>query len=85
VLQSQFEDYLPYLGGAAGALFVTGVAYWASRPTAEKPLFPLDAQALLLSVRNTNIYHRTVIFLQRSNLFSCKGEEFYLLLSLLLG
>ncbi|KYM86229.1 Long-chain-fatty-acid--CoA ligase 5 [Atta colombica] len=49
VMQSQFEDYLPYLGGAAGALFVTGVAYWASRPTAEKPLFPLDAQALLLS------------------------------------
>jgi len=57
VLQSQFEDYLPYLGGAAGALFVTGVAYWASRPTAEKPLFPLDAQALLLPVRNKNMRH----------------------------
>ena len=55
VLQSQFEDYLPYLGGAAGALFVTGVAYWASRPTAEKPLFPLDAQALLLPVRNRSV------------------------------
>lgn len=51
VLQSQLDDYLPYLGGVAGALFVTGVAYWASRPTAEKPLFPLDAQALLLPVR----------------------------------
>ncbi|XP_014474921.1 PREDICTED: long-chain-fatty-acid--CoA ligase 5 isoform X2 [Dinoponera quadriceps] len=49
MLQSQFEDYLPYLGGAAGALVVTGVAaYWASRPAAERPLFPLDAQALLL-------------------------------------
>ncbi|XP_032666476.1 long-chain-fatty-acid--CoA ligase 5 isoform X1 [Odontomachus brunneus] len=49
MLQSQFEDYLPYLGGAAGALVVTGVAaYWASRPTAERPLFPLDAQALVL-------------------------------------
>jgi len=55
VLQSQFEDYLPYLGGAAGALVVTGVAYWASRPTAERPLFPLDAQALLLPVRETNM------------------------------
>lgn len=65
VLQSQLEDYLPYLGGAAGALFVTGVAYWASRPTAEKPLFPLDAQALLLPVRNRSaiavaIFFRTI-------------------------
>lgn len=52
VLQSQFDGYLTYLGGAAGALVVTGAAaYWASRPAPERPLFPLDAQAILLPVR----------------------------------
>ncbi|XP_046419326.1 long-chain-fatty-acid--CoA ligase 5 isoform X1 [Neodiprion pinetum] len=49
VLQSHLEEYLPYVGGAAGALVLTGVAaYFASRPTPERPLVPLDAQAKVL-------------------------------------
>lgn len=51
VLQSQLEEYLPYVGGAAGALVLTGVAaYYASRPTPQRPLVPLDAQAKVLPV-----------------------------------
>lgn len=64
MLQSQLEDYLPYLGGAAGALFVTGVAYWASRPKAERPLFPLDAQALILPVSEEQKHVSVVTFFQ---------------------
>lgn len=75
VLQSQFEDYLPYLGGAAGALFVTGVAYWASRPTAEKPLFPLDAQALLLPVRKQKRQDAFTHVFARSGDFSEKPSD----------
>ncbi|XP_046752946.1 long-chain-fatty-acid--CoA ligase 5 isoform X2 [Diprion similis] len=49
MLQSNLEEYLPYVGGAAGALVLTGVAaYYASRPTPERPLVPLDAQAKVL-------------------------------------
>ncbi|XP_019865427.1 long-chain-fatty-acid--CoA ligase 1 isoform X2 [Aethina tumida] len=48
------EQYLHYIGGGAGALALTGVAaasafYLASRPSQQKPLFPLDAQCLLES------------------------------------
>lgn len=51
VLQSNFEDYIPYLSGA-GALVITGVAaYYATRPKPEKPLWPLSAQSTLLPVR----------------------------------
>ncbi|XP_012252895.2 long-chain-fatty-acid--CoA ligase 5 isoform X3 [Athalia rosae] len=49
MLQYQLEEYLPYVGGAAGALVLTGVAaYFASRPTPQRPLVPLDAQAKVL-------------------------------------
>lgn len=46
------EQYLQYIGGGAGALALTGVAaasafYLASRPTPQRPLFPLDAQCIL--------------------------------------
>nr|CAI5840526.1 unnamed protein product [Callosobruchus analis] len=45
------EQYLHYIGGGAGALALTGVAaasayYLTSRPTPERPLFPLDAQCI---------------------------------------
>lgn len=45
------EQYLHYIGGGAGALALTGVAaasafYLASRPSVEKPLFPLDEQCI---------------------------------------
>ncbi|KAI4478068.1 hypothetical protein M0804_012259 [Polistes exclamans] len=47
MLQSNFEDYIPYLSGAAGALVITGVAaYYATRPKPEKPLWPLDSQSV---------------------------------------
>lgn len=50
VLQPQFGENLPYWAGA-GALVVTGIAaYLASRPKGEKPLWPLDVQALVLPV-----------------------------------
>ncbi|XP_068914100.1 long-chain-fatty-acid--CoA ligase 5 isoform X2 [Tenebrio molitor] len=46
------EQYLHYIGGGAGALALTGVAaasafYLASRPSSQKPLFPLDEQCLV--------------------------------------
>ncbi|XP_044760121.1 long-chain-fatty-acid--CoA ligase 5 isoform X2 [Coccinella septempunctata] len=46
------EQYLQYIGGGAGALALTGVAaasafYLASRPTTQKPLFPLDDQCIV--------------------------------------
>lgn len=53
VLQAHLEDYLgwPYLGGAAGALVLTGVAaYFATKPSPETPLMPLDCQSRLLPV-----------------------------------
>lgn len=51
MLQSYVEDYLPYLGGAAGALVLAGVAaYYTSRPSPETPLMPLDSQSRLLPV-----------------------------------
>uniref|UniRef100_A0A1Y1M6L4 Long-chain-fatty-acid--CoA ligase n=2 Tax=Photinus pyralis TaxID=7054 RepID=A0A1Y1M6L4_PHOPY len=48
----EMEQYLHYIGGGAGALALTGVAaasafYLASRPSSQKPLFPLDAQCLV--------------------------------------
>lgn len=48
------EQYLMYIGGGAGALALTGVAaasayYLTSRPSPERPLFPLDAQCLLVN------------------------------------
>ncbi|XP_063985043.1 long-chain-fatty-acid--CoA ligase 5 isoform X1 [Diachasmimorpha longicaudata] len=48
MLQTHFEDLLPYIGGA-GALVLTGVAaYYATKPSPETPLMPLDAQSRLL-------------------------------------
>lgn len=49
------EQYLHYIGGGAGALALTGVAaasafYLASRPTPQKPLFPLEEQCKILPV-----------------------------------
>lgn len=49
------EQYLHYIGGGAGALALTGVAaasafYLASRPSPERPLFPLDAQCIIQPV-----------------------------------
>lgn len=49
------EQYLHYIGGGAGALALTGVAaasafYLASRPSPQKPLFPLDAQCIVQPV-----------------------------------
>lgn len=46
------DQYLQYIGGGAGALALTGVAaasafYLVSRPTPQKPLFPLEAQSIL--------------------------------------
>lgn len=46
------DQYLHYIGGGAGALALTGVAaasafYLASRPSSQKPLFPLDAQCIV--------------------------------------
>lgn len=46
------EQYLQYIGGGAGALALTGVAaasalYLVSRPTSQKPLFPLDQQCIV--------------------------------------
>lgn len=50
MLQAHFEDYLPYIGGA-GALVLTGVAaYYATKPSPETPLMPLDCQSRLLPV-----------------------------------
>lgn len=54
------EQYLHYIGGGAGALALTGVAaasafYLASRPTPERPLFPLDAQCIVQPVSTTLI------------------------------
>lgn len=75
MLQSHIEDYLPYLGGAAGALFVTGVAYWASRPKAERPLFPLDAQALVLPVSKKQKHVSVAIFFREiENAFSSRSN-----------
>lgn len=57
------DQYLHYVGGSAGALAITGVAaasayYFASRPTPEKPLVPLDHQSRLLPVSiSAHIYH----------------------------
>lgn len=52
VLVEDMEQYLLYIGGGAGALALTGVAaasayYLTSRPTPQRPLFPLDAQCIL--------------------------------------
>ncbi|KAL1497488.1 hypothetical protein ABEB36_008444 [Hypothenemus hampei] len=46
------EEYLQYIGGGTGVLALTGVAavsalYFISRPTPQRPLFPLDAQSKL--------------------------------------
>lgn len=51
-LVDDMEQYLHYIGGGAGALALTGVAaasafYLASRPSPQKPLFPLDGQCVL--------------------------------------
>ncbi|XP_044252556.1 long-chain-fatty-acid--CoA ligase 5 isoform X2 [Tribolium madens] len=51
-IMDDMEQYLHYIGGGAGALALTGVAaasafYLASRPSSQKPLFPLDEQCLL--------------------------------------
>lgn len=55
------EQYLHYIGGGAGALALTGVAaasafYLASRPTPQKPLFPLDEQCKVLPVSKMYLY-----------------------------
>lgn len=55
ILVEDMEQYLHYIGGGAGALALTGVAaasafYLASRPSPERPLFPLDAQCIVQPV-----------------------------------
>jgi hypothetical protein len=55
------EQYLHYIGGGAGALALTGVAaasafYLASRPSSQKPLFPLDEQCLVEPVSFSVIF-----------------------------
>lgn len=61
-----FEEYLPYVGAGAG-LLVTGAiaAYYATRPTPETPLVPLDAQCRVLPVISIikNIYSFFLFFL----------------------
>ncbi|XP_068914101.1 long-chain-fatty-acid--CoA ligase 5 isoform X3 [Tenebrio molitor] len=52
LIMDDMEQYLHYIGGGAGALALTGVAaasafYLASRPSSQKPLFPLDEQCLV--------------------------------------
>lgn len=52
------DSYLQYVGGPAGAIALTGIAaasalYFATRPTPEKPLVPLDDQAPVLEVSNS--------------------------------
>lgn len=52
VLVEEIEQYLQYVGGGAGALALTGVAaasafYLTSRPSPQKPLFPLDEQCIV--------------------------------------
>lgn len=49
-----------YIGGGAGALALTGVAaasayYLTNRPTPERPLFPLDAQCLLVPEEDVSV------------------------------
>ena len=51
----EIEQYLQYVGGGAGALALTGVAaasafYLTSRPSPQKPLFPLDEQCIVETV-----------------------------------
>ncbi|XP_018566336.1 long-chain-fatty-acid--CoA ligase 5 isoform X2 [Anoplophora glabripennis] len=51
-MMDDMEQYLLYIGGGAGALALTGVAaasayYLTSRPTSQRPLFPLDAQCII--------------------------------------
>lgn len=48
-----------YIGGGAGALALTGVAaasayYLTSRPSPQRPLFPLDAQCLFEQEENVS-------------------------------
>lgn len=50
-----------YIGGGAGALALTGVAaasayYLTNRPTPERPLFPVDAQCLLVPEEDVSIF-----------------------------
>lgn len=62
----EVDGYLQYLGGSAGALAITGVAaasayYYASRPSPEKPLVPLDNQSPILEV-SRNSYDKYFSF-----------------------
>lgn len=64
------EQYLHYIGGGAGALALTGVAaasafYLASRPTPEKPLFPLDAQCIVQPVSTFLVNLEIVLFTKK--------------------
>nr|CAH7756996.1 unnamed protein product [Callosobruchus chinensis] len=67
------EQYLHYIGGGAGALALTGVAaasayYLTSRPTPERPLFPLDAQCIFEQEVST-ILQVTKLQLVKNNQF----------------
>lgn len=47
------ESYFQYIGGSTGAIALTGIAaasalYYATRPTPQKPLVPLDNQSPIL-------------------------------------
>lgn len=50
------DSYLQYVGGSTGAIALTGTIaaasalYYATRPTPEKPLVPLDNQSPILEV-----------------------------------
>lgn len=49
------DDYLQYIGGTAGAVTLSAVAaatayYYATRPSPDTPLVPLDDQSPILDV-----------------------------------
>lgn len=54
-----------YIGGGAGALALTGVAaasayYLTSRPTPQRPLFPVDAQCLLVNEEGVSSFFKSI-------------------------
>lgn len=53
------EDYMQFVGGAAGAITLSTVAaaaayYFATRPTPDTPLVPINDQAPILEVSSTH-------------------------------
>lgn len=55
------DGCLQYVGGTGGAIALTGVAaatalYYATRPTPEKPLVPLDNQCPIEDVSTVDVF-----------------------------